>query len=906
MRYKYKHSRITTMRDKGRQAASVRNQDGMASIIVVSVLIIIISLISIGFARIVNRTATSSADRQFSASASYGAQSGINDVAAYLKTYVTNNPSSPFLPQSTKCNGSGSLIGDSGSPGPFYNDSNLSNDSGRTTQYTCILLNPTPSTLVYTQVFNLKSQVVKVNTSAAAGALDKLMISWQPTDINNVTAYPPATRPLGDETSWNASKYIPMLRLTVYPVSKGESLSSSQAQSKTVFLYPQTPSGTVPVKAYTDNVNFKDGSLIPIPCTQTIASGTFTPAGTADYKCNIIIKSLAGAIAPANTDSVYLRLTPIYNQADIELAANDKFGDSLKFVYDQAVVDVTAQTGGVAKRLQARVNTSSLDISSGGKDTNISSKTDSMPEQSSRTAISLCKREIASVYTSINYPSFVNFDDPDSICHDISTTTTNPVPTLTLGITGTNGPDNGKTVDSQANNPDSPQNPVQQGTVYVGTAPGGPGTAKLNWSTTDATNCNATLGSAGWPGEKNGMMSFSGTNGTGTQSFSVSNKTNYSLQCSRPYAPSATPVRTVTIWPYPHVTSLTQSPNPVEAGANYTISWASANTAKCVLTGGSWSNSSDTRTSGSQTMNWPVNDNSTTRTFTVTCSDPINRTDTATIKVKPGNNCNGNNCQVNPPTCNASVTYSGTTVADATVTWSTSCDYWDAANTWVTSRYISTNIPGIPNGYASAGYEGSGGPVRIATAGSYYMDIYVWATPWANESQAQSTGCSSGCQGAANSGNQTITVHYPVTNLSLSSPDGLWDQSPRCSSPGNWWDTEWWCWRDGTNTTTSPGGGFYSGQSLCADGAHQWTMCDIKWSSSAGSETSSITCSISTSYGGLLSGLSASGTQHGPGPTGGWGWGDTDSNGGYGNTPNQFTLSCKTPWSSNSNSYTIP
>jgi hypothetical protein len=794
MRDRHKRSKITTMRDKGR-ATSVRSQQGMASIIVVSVLIIIMTLISIGFARLVNRTATSSADRQFSASASYGAQSGINDVASYLKTYVKNNPNSAFLPQSTKCNGAGSLIGSSASPGPFYNDSNLSNDPGRTTQYTCLLLNPTPSTLLYTQVTNLKSQVVKVNTSAAAGALDKLMISWQPSNPS-ITAYPPATKPLSDETAWNTGLYTPMLRLTVYPVSKGESLTSPQTQSKTVFLYPQAASGTVPVKAYTDNVNFKDGSTIAIPCTKTIASGTFNPSGTANYNCNIIIKSLSGAIAPANTDSVYLRITPIYNQADVQLAANDKFGDSVEFIYDQAVVDVTAQTGGVAKRLQARLDTSSLDISNGGVDTNISSNSDTIPEQSVRTAISLCKREIETIYTSIGFSSFVNFDDPDPICHDLSTNTTNPVPTLTFGITGTNGPDNGKSVDSQANNPDSPQNPVQQGTVYVGTSPGGPGTAKLDWTTTDATNCAATLGSAGWPGEKNGIMTFTGnppTNGAGSQSFSVTNKTNYSLQCSRPFAPSPTPVKTVTIWPYPHVTGLTQSPNPVKAGANYAISWTSASTSRCVLSGGNWSNPSNTATSGSETMNWPVNDNTTHRVFTVTCYDPINRSDTATITVIPshGGNCNGGNpCQVDPPVCNATFNYSGTDINNAKITWSTSCAYWDAVNPALTSRYISTNVPGIPNGYTSASGWASG-TVNIRDTGQphhgvgpYYFQIYVWATPWANESTAAGTSCSSNCPGYANTGNQKFIVHAPPVHVKIGDPNdtSLMDNTKRYRS----------------------------------------------------------------------------------------------------------------------------
>lgn len=674
MRFNHKRSKITGMQG--------RNQQGMASIVVVSVLIIIMTLISIGFARLVNRSAVNSANKQFSASATYAAQSAINDVASYLKAYATANPGSNFLPKSTKCNGAGSLIGSSATPGPFFNDSNLSGDTTRSTQYTCLLLNPTPDNLVYSQVEATKSQVVKVNTSASTGALDKLLLSWQPscnpsTVPSCPTGYPVSTSNFNDETTWNTvgssckddsnadASCIPVLRLSIFPISNSSSLSSIQAKGKTVYLIPQKPSGTVPSKSFSDAAGFKDSSIIPIPCTQTIGATDFNPTAATGYKCNIIIRSLSSAISPATTDSVYLRLTPLYNQADIRVAANDIFGNTLTFIHDQAVIDATAQTGGVVKRLQARVDTSSLDSSSNGVDTNISSLSDTFPEQAVRTANALCKREVLTT-SSVNFSQFVNFDAPDGVCHYETGTITNPVPQLTFSVTGRNGQDNGRTVDSEANNPDAGQNPVERGTVYVGASPTSSATAELNWNTIDADSCTATGGSAGWAGEKNGIMTFSGSpniNGSGSQAFTVSGVTSYSLQCSRPFAPSATPTKTVTIWPYPRITGLSVNPNPVHAGNNYTVSWSSTNTVRCSLSG-PWNNPSpsSTATSGSDTENWPWNDNSSTRTYRVTCYDPAGRSDSSVITVSPGgNSCTGNGCsgggggQVTPPTCHASV-----------------------------------------------------------------------------------------------------------------------------------------------------------------------------------------------------------------------------------------------------------
>ncbi len=749
MRFKDKRSKITSMKSKGADPG----QQGLASIVVVSVLIIIMTLISIGFARLVNRTAIDSANKQFSASTTYAVQSAINDVASYLKQYAAANPGSNFLPQSTKCNGAGSLIGSTASPGPFYNDSNLSNDTSRSTQYTCLLLNPTPSNLVYTQVQNLKSQVVKVNTSASAGALDKLMLSWQPSN-NQITGYPTSASNLNDETTWNSTTVnckdsaganascIPMLRVAIFPVSAGEALSGVQAQSKTIFLYPQTPSGNVPVKPFS---SLNDGSLVPIPCTQTIGSTDFNPTTSTGYTCNVILSALSTAISPANTDSVYMRITPIYNQADVRIAANDKFGNTLNFINDQAVIDATAQTAGIVKRLQARVDTSSLANGSGGVDTNISSSSNDIPEQAVRSANALCKREIQTTPSAVGYDKFVNFDDPDAVCHDLAgTVINNPVPTLTFNITGNNGTDSGRTVDSEANNPDSPQNPVQAGTVYVGSSPGSAGNATLSWTTTDATSCTATGGSGGWAGEKNGIMTFTGspsTNGAGNQAFSgITSVTSYFLQCSRPYAPSATPNKKVTIWPYPRVTGLSSNPNPVHAGNQYTISWSSTNTNRCSLTNGPWNSPSpsSTATSGSDTETWPWWDNSSTRTYTITCYDPIGRSDSATISVNTsGGSCTGDGCgpggQVVPPTCHASVGIVDNGDGTGYPTWNGTCPdvspgsgYYSLSSStdgsWNISGYRSTASGGVGNA-ANATWLQVG-------PGTHCVQLEAGADPW--------------------------------------------------------------------------------------------------------------------------------------------------------------------------------
>lgn len=595
----------------------------MASLVVVSVLVVILTLISLGFARLMTRSSIDSTNRQLGNAANYAAQSGINDVISYMKQYATDHPSSPYV-SSPECTGSNSLIGSTGNPGPFYNDSNLSGDTSRNNQYSCILLNQTPSDLVYSGLPEAQSQVVKMTTSAVTGAMDKVMLSWKPSNAL-LTGYPPSNLSLLDEATWTdpINSYMPILRVTIYPVPVSGSTANLQANARTFFLYPQAPSppNNVPVQNY---VNISDGQKLPVNCGDTNTNGAFS--GTADYRCNLIINNLLNSVSSPGGDPinyVYLRLTPIYGQLDVKIQANDKWGQSLKFINVQAVVDVTAKVANVSKRLQARVNISSTSTTTSN---NISPASNDIPEFSLRSSDALCKR--LTVHSGPYY-SYITPDAPDNICH---TGIVVPTPALTFSITGNNGRDNGLTVDSEANNPDSPQNPVQKGTVYIDSA------ATLRWHTSDATSCQA---SGNWNGQKlDPPTTWSNTvQADGSQGVTgITTVQHYTLSCTGPG--SAAPLaKTVTAWPPPTALVSGPSSDVYIAGTSFTLSWSANNANLCQFTG-NWpdasprSNPSGAPMNGSQTVttDW---DDTTSKTYTTTCSDPSGRTAMSTYKTRP-------------------------------------------------------------------------------------------------------------------------------------------------------------------------------------------------------------------------------------------------------------------------------
>lgn len=796
----------------GQQATMVRGQDGLASIVVVTILTVIITLISLGFARLMDRAVVNSENRQASNVATYAAQSAINDVATYIKTNTTA--------YSSNCVGNSSLIGSSSSPGPFYNDANLSNTSNRSIQYSCLLLNQTPNDLVYQQLPSNSSRLVKMTTSAWPGSLDKIMFSWQPSN-SQITGYPSSTPTLSDETTWNspANNYIPMLRATLYPIPSGDSISGVQANSKTVFLYPQPASGTVPAISYT---GLADGSLVPVPCTTTVAAASFN--GTADYTCNVIINNLSLAAQPSAVDFFYVRLMPIYNSADVKIKANDMWGQSVNFVHVQAVVDVTARSDSVAKRLQARVGIGS--VGTGAPDDNLSPTDNLAPEYTVRSANAICKR----LLEFNSYYSYAQVDGPSKICNQLSTTVYTPAPTLTLSING---------VDSATPTPGGGYN----GISYIGAG----GSATVRWVSTDsAYNCNA---SGGWNGDKNPASSWSGSTGTGTQNFNgITNVTNYSLQCNGPGG--ATPTKTVTAWPPP--TASVSGPGSVHAGDSFTLSWSSNNAIYCDLSG-SWTNNGRVGTSGNETIYTAWNDHST-RSYTATCYDPSSRSgsDTWTLGTS------GSSSALEPPTCTASANFSGSTTNDATITWSTNCPQSDPPNAGYPDRYIWTNVPGIPNGYVSTWWYGSSPPggVRITQGGTYNFRIVVWAPGWGDQNSPQ-----------ADSGTKTATFYPPLQITSFFNA-GVWDQGPECNFPNpknpyHQYDKTWWC-RNGRLPTTPP-----NTNPGCADGVHRWTTCNVHWSTSGGYGTIQCTMTV-IGYGSI--GSSWPGPSAGSKDTGQLGW----------------------------------
>jgi hypothetical protein len=738
-------------------------EDGLASLVIVSVLVVLLALITLSFSRIMDRAVTDSLNNQLSAAASYAAQSAVNDAIAYIKGQAD--------PGDVSSNDCTTLLKEPG----LSNLVDLSGDGN--TKITCLMVNPKPTDLLYQQLPPNGSQIVK---ATASDAVDKIMVSWQSPDRTK-NAFP-SSLAFSDVPTWSNNNYAPVLRIGLYPVPPSNKITGTQSASKTFFLVPGNGGGTVSTVPYTT----ADGSTIQANCnTKTISPGSFDSSSTASYDCNVIINGLYAAIEPDGY--YYLTLTPIYGQADVKVKADNASPtpQPVQFEQVQTVIDATAKSNNAAKRLQERV-----DSDTAGD--NISASAAAAPAFSVRSANALCKQ--LEVHNS--YYNYILNDAPGTCSSGGGSPKVIP-PTLAFSIVGGDGRDaglrmcsTGKAPNDQVEydlwgctgtaNPDTPQNPVENSTVYINSS------ATVYWQDTDsALSCNA---SDGWSGDKNPVSSWNHVTGTGSQGFGgIGDVTSYSLQCNGPGGTTAK--KTVTAWPPPVITNFS-GPTTNHAGDSYYINWNSKNDVRCDASG-DWT-ASNVGTSGSHRVDTSWDDHST-KHFYLTCYDPIGRS-TGAVALNGG--ANGGGVTQISPECNAVVTpYGNNTSYGGFGQLYASCPAADAAggthahltsNTSLGSGYISPPAPYTNSWYTS-------------TPGTYCAQISVWVDGWTSESGP-----------SVNTNNVCVTVKF-IIKITFFDAQGPYN-NPNVD------------------------------QRFCPDGDHHWMDC-VRWATQS-SDSSQVSCQV--------------------------------------------------------------
>ncbi len=293
-----------------------KNEFGLVSIMVASVLMVVMSLITLGFARIAQREQRQAIDEQLSTQAFYAAESGIN-VAVKGVTKST--------PARNTC----------GFPSGEYNNGVVSAE--KDVYFTCVLINPNPDSLYFgNDSISSTSKLVSFTTSAKP---DSFVFEW--TDNDHDGALNSCAVDSNLKVNEWGNNTVGALKLDIYPVPAVLSRDALANGQFSTILFP-CASGAPGAVSSVVFANFKGdsnlGKHVGVQCVKTV-----------DHDCLLTINGLGAE------QKYYVKMSSIYSNLNVQITALDALGNKLLFSEGQVVVDVTGRASDVYKRLQARV-----------------------------------------------------------------------------------------------------------------------------------------------------------------------------------------------------------------------------------------------------------------------------------------------------------------------------------------------------------------------------------------------------------------------------------------------------------------------------------------------------------------------------------------------------------------------
>lgn len=325
-----------------RKISLTKNQQGLVSFVVTIIIMLILSLIVMGFARLSQREQRQSLDRQLSTQAFYAAEAGINDAIQELK-----NPASPYrTAKKDTCDW----------PNDEY--ANELNPSGPIT-YSCLLIDPTPTEYKFDAVDQSSSEIVQIESSTGVN-IETINFYWQDKDGKTGLAACQDLTSTGIPAGWPAGCDTGMLRIDLVPYGTGSSPTRQTlvASQLSAFIFPSSSGSDI---IYSAAPEANQGIL---------AKGTCDSANTPKY-CQLSITNL-------NSNRYFLRMKGIYGTSSVSITSEGPDGNLIEMSGYQALIDSTGKANDVLRRVQVSVPYGNL--------------TGPFPEFVAQSAESLCKR----------------------------------------------------------------------------------------------------------------------------------------------------------------------------------------------------------------------------------------------------------------------------------------------------------------------------------------------------------------------------------------------------------------------------------------------------------------------------------------------------------------------------------
>lgn len=292
---------------------------GMVAIMVTLILMIVISLIVLGFAQVSRRNQRQALDRQLSTQAFYAAETGVNDVRDRLEQALAAGNAIYAKPD---C-GPGA-----GAAAAFYAPVIAKAQLNTEVKYSCFTVDPSPDTLVYSDI-GTTSTIVPI-ISGSGSNLSTVRLAWQTKDNTTTPANNcPTTANNVFSTTSNWLCGYGVLRVDLVPVDGTYNAATLQSRTMTSFMVPVRTGGTNSVAFATGGGNNRPA----VRCTNT--------------DCNVTITGLSSS-------QYYMRVSSLYKNVSLRITATDSSG-AVGLQGAQAVIDSTGKAQDVLRRIQVHV-----------------------------------------------------------------------------------------------------------------------------------------------------------------------------------------------------------------------------------------------------------------------------------------------------------------------------------------------------------------------------------------------------------------------------------------------------------------------------------------------------------------------------------------------------------------------
>lgn len=310
-----------------------KNQSGFVSIIAAAILMILLSLVTLGLFQLMQREQRQSLDRQLSSQAFYAAETAVNDVYEVLDTLPEEKIDCSVDSATTPWNDG---IIDAATPEIVYS---------------CLQYDKTPVDLVFTDAINSeRSKVFPIEPENSATAnVSTVTFRWN--GPNGSTVVNPGAAnscPAGTQAlpSLFSATAIPMLRIDLIAVPRGQTLKRDSSvvtpgfpiveNTASVYLYPKScggASGTFSSYVAPNNL----GQIVNVNCGG--GSG-----------CSFTMNGL-------NQNRYYARIRSIYNNVEtLNITATTSDGSQFEFRDAQTLVDATGRANDVLRRIEVRLS----------------------------------------------------------------------------------------------------------------------------------------------------------------------------------------------------------------------------------------------------------------------------------------------------------------------------------------------------------------------------------------------------------------------------------------------------------------------------------------------------------------------------------------------------------------------